>query len=361
MAVAGQAAWGLPEKRRTQNPAKCFNLASRAGVEQPLTCRIHPEVIVRILTSYVRRPETAQRTIGTLLGCISEGSVVDITGCFPVVHKDTDDSVLLDQEYHKQMLALHQKCAPREVVVGWFSTGDEILATSAVVHAFYLSKESQFTPANILPGPLHLLVNTELAQQTFSVKAFVNVRTVVAESLLQFREVPTQMQASKAETSGIAQLMQARRATREAEQTNTVADIATMDGFRGGLRELLGLFRRMQEYVRAVQAGTVEGNLAVGRGLTAQLCSEPVIGAEAMAGICNNSLQDALMVVYLSNLTKSQINIAEKVQALYGEVFDAQVPTANDAGFNGERRPGICRQFQAGNCSFGDRCRFKHE
>lgn len=74
------------------------------------------------------------------------------------------------QDYHKQMLELRQKVSPREVVVweprklciqavqalitwihgvyrvylfevGWFSTGDEINATSAVIHAFYCKKD----------------------------------------------------------------------------------------------------------------------------------------------------------------------------------------------------------------------------
>merc|ERR1719440_1472199 len=161
--------WGLPEKKKAATPPKCFNIASRfqkSGIEQPLTCRVHPVAILKVLDAYVRRPEGAKRTIGTLLGWISEGSVVDITDSFPVVHKDSDESVLMDQDYHKQMLALKQKVAPREVVVGWFSTGDEINATSAVIHAFYCTKESQFTPTAVLLGPIHLLVGTSLSAQT---------------------------------------------------------------------------------------------------------------------------------------------------------------------------------------------------
>ena len=41
------------------------------------------------------------------------------------------------------MLELRQKVSPREVVVGWFSTGDEINATSAVIHAFYCKKDEK--------------------------------------------------------------------------------------------------------------------------------------------------------------------------------------------------------------------------
>jgi len=318
--TASGAMWGLPEKKSKASPPKSFNIASRvlkSSIEQPLSCRVHPVAILKILDAYVRRPEGAKRIIGTLLGWISEGSVVDITDSFPVVHKETD-TVLMDQDYHKQMLALRQKVSPREVVVGWFSTGVEINATSAFFHAFYCTKESQFTATAVLPGPVHLLVDTSLMGQTFGIKAYVNVRTSVAESLLQFHEVPLQVQTSAAEKSGISQLMQARRANREATNAGLAPkDIASLDGFEGGLKELLSLFRRIQEYVRAVQAGKVAGDLQVGRGLTSALCSEPVIDVEAVENLCTSSLQDALMVVYLSNLTRTQISIAEKINSQF--------------------------------------------
>jgi len=322
--------WGMPDKRNKGLPPKCFNIASRvqkSSIEQPLSCRIHPVAILKVLDAFVRRPEGAKRTIGTLLGWISEGSVVDITDSFPVVHKDTDEGVLMDQDYHKKMLELRQKVSPREVVVGWFSTGDEINSTSAVIHAFYCTKESAFTPAAVLPGPIHLLIDTSMVakaiEQSFGIKAFVNVRTTVAESLLQFHEVPLRVQTSAAEKSGISQLMHARRATRDAQAAGQTAlkDISSLDGFQGGLKELLGLFRRIQEYVRAAKDGKVEGDLCVGRGLTTALMAEPVIDVEAVEKLCNSSLQDALMVVYLSNLTRTQITIAEKINAQY---------TAND-------------------------------
>merc|ERR1711865_836137 len=163
------------------------------------------------------------------------------------------------------------------------------------------------------------------------VKAFVNVRTVVAENLLQFHEVPCQVQTSTAEKSGISQLMQAKSA----------APIDSINGFNLGLKELLGLFRRMQEYVRAVQDGKVQGDLAVGRGLTAQLCAEPVIATEAIENLCKTSLQDSLMVVYLSNLTRTQISMTEKIQALYGDVLPQGPPPSGGYGDRpyGDRPP----------------------
>lgn len=330
--MAGQATtamWGLPDKKNKVAPPKSFNIASRvqnSNSEQPLTCRVHPVAILKVLDAYLRRPEGANRTIGTLLGWVSEGSVVDVTDSFPVVHRDSDEGVLMDQDYHQKMLELRQKVSPREVVVGWFSTGDDhsVNAVSAMIHNFYCTKDSQFKATPVLRGPIHILVGTSLKSQgSFGIKAFINVVPKVAESLVQFHEVPVRVQTTRDEKSGISQLMQARRATREAAASGgTPKDIASIDGFEGGLKELLSLFRRIQEYVRAVMADKVDGDLTVGRGLTTALCAEPVIDVEAVEALCNSSLQDALMVVYLSNLTRTQISIAEKINCLYNMTND---------------------------------------
>lgn len=321
--------WGLPDRKAKGTHPKCFNIASKiqkSTIEQPLTCRVHPVVVVKVLDAWGRRPESEHRTIGTLLGWISEGSIVDITDCFAVNHKDTpDEGVKTDQDYHKNMVSLRQKASPREVVVGWFSTGsrDDINGNTAVIHEFYCRKESQFTATPVLPGPIHLLVDTSLDTsegRLLPLQAFVAVSTTAAAgNLQQFHEIPLRVQTSATERTGISQLVHARRATREAQHANAAPkDIATLDGFEGGLKELLGLFKRIQGYVKAVLAGQEEAHLTVGRGLTLSLCSEPVIDVEAVENLCSSSLQDALMVVFLSNLTKAQISIAEKIASQFG-------------------------------------------
>lgn len=355
----GQPMWGMGSKTATLNPPKSFNIHTRSGVDQPLTCRMHPVAVLKILNSYVRRAEENERTIGTLVGC-TEGSVVEITDSFPVTHRETMQDgvsvVQFDQDQHRKMLELHQKVFPRDQVVGWFSTGTEIGNSCIMIHKFYCD-HSRFIPSHTLAGPVHVLVDTEPAMgRSMDVKAFVFTQTqpLVASNLLQFHQVPLEVKASSAEKAGISQMMQAK-------SSGDSKPIDSIDGFNLGLKELLKLFRRMQEYVKAVKDGKVEGDLAVGRGLTAQLSSEPVIATEAIENLCKTSLQDSLMVVYLASLLRTQISMAEKIQALYGDVaLQAPAPTGNytrSDRFVG----GVCQQWQqTGSCSWGDNCKYSH-
>ena len=59
----------------------------------------------------------------------------------------------------------------REVVVGWFPTGDEISQTPAVIHNMHFTKESQFTATAVLSRPPHLVVDNSLTQESLSMKA----------------------------------------------------------------------------------------------------------------------------------------------------------------------------------------------
>lgn len=60
----------------------------------------------------------SNRVIGTLLGTHNEGEV-EIRSCFAVPHNETDELVQVDMDYHRQMIELHTKVHPEEVIVGW--------------------------------------------------------------------------------------------------------------------------------------------------------------------------------------------------------------------------------------------------
>lgn len=78
---------------------------------------IHPVVILSILDHFTRRTN-GDRVIGTLLGEQKEG-LVEIKNSYPVPHKEEDEDIGVNIEFHKSMLELHRTVYPNDVVVGW--------------------------------------------------------------------------------------------------------------------------------------------------------------------------------------------------------------------------------------------------
>lgn len=92
---------------------------------QPSGVSLHPSALFTILDHYLRRSSSAgPRVIGTLLGVRSSGNGageqdVDVRAAFAVPHNETEEQVQVDMDYHRQMLDLHLKVHPEEVIVGW--------------------------------------------------------------------------------------------------------------------------------------------------------------------------------------------------------------------------------------------------
>lgn len=60
-----------------------------------LSARVHPLIIFNISDYYVRRPDQAERVIGTLLGCVLPDGTVDIRNSYAVPHNESSDQVHL--------------------------------------------------------------------------------------------------------------------------------------------------------------------------------------------------------------------------------------------------------------------------
>mmetsp|Transcript_72275 Transcript_72275/g.192679 ORF Transcript_72275/g.192679 Transcript_72275/m.192679 type:complete len:348 (-) Transcript_72275:106-1149(-) len=309
------------QKQHIRMPAKCFNTTSGTS----LTCRIHPVVILTILDSYVRRPEGASRSIGTLLGYVSDGNNLDIIDCYTVIHNEAAGEgvsvmdVKMDQDYHRAMCKLKQTKSKKEGVVGWWSTGTAIPDSSVIYHTWYWGKDSNFVATQSLPSPVHLLVSTDVTAPELAIKTFVMQRSEPIADLVSFHEIPREIRAFAPERAGLAMLQRAQRET-DAEVAKEMGETASksegehsMEGFQGAVSNLVSLLKTAQAYVRDVRAGKRTGDPEVGRALTKALCSECFNNVEEFEGLCGNGMHDTLMVVYLSHLTQAQIALAEKI------------------------------------------------
>ncbi|KAK4756049.1 hypothetical protein SAY87_009806 [Trapa incisa] len=260
-----------------------------------LSARVQPLVIFNICDCYVRRPDQAVRVIGTLLGSILPDGTVDIRNSYAVPHNEFSDQVPLDIEYHHNMLLSHQKVNPKEVIVGWYSTGFGVNGGSALIHEFY-SRE--------VINPVHLTVDTGFNNGQASIKAYVSTNLSLGDRPLaaQFQEIHLDLRMVEAERVGFDIL-----------KKQAVDKLPNdLDGMEASMQRLLSLVDTIYEYVGNVVEGRVPADNNIGRFIADSVASLPKLSS--LDKLVNDSIQDHLLIMlYLSSITRTQLSLAEKL------------------------------------------------
>ncbi|XAR71947.1 hypothetical protein NMG60_11018408 [Bertholletia excelsa] len=261
-----------------------------------LSAKVHPLVIFNICDCFVRRPDQAERVIGTLLGSVLPDGTVDIRNSYAVPHNESADQVAVDIDYHHNMLSSHLKVNPKEVIVGWFSTGFGVTGGSALIHEFYSREVS---------NPVHLTVDTGFKNGEASIKAFVSVSLSLGDQQLaaQFQEIPLDLRMVEAERVGFDIL-----------KTTVVDKLPNdLEGMEASMQRLLSLIDDVYKYVDDVVEGHVAPDNSIGRFISDTVASLPKISPPEFDKLVNDSLQDQLLLLYLSSITRTQLSLAEKL------------------------------------------------
>jgi len=262
-------------------------------------------VLFNILDHYIRRNEDQDRVIGTLLGVNNDG-VIEIRNSFPVPHSESDQ-VALRSEFLSSMLQLYSRANPKEVIVGWYSTASVISEYSVMINDFFW-KESQ-------QQPVHLTVDTTLLGTGMGIKTYAinSISLPSSEKALvsQFQPIKLDIEAVEAEKTAVEVLMRAK--SEGASQTSLVSELENVEI---AINQILKLLDNITEYVDKVMSSEIKPNASIGRFLANTISSLPRMEPQLFDKMFNNSLQDLLIVVYLANLTRTQLLIAEKLQTL---------------------------------------------
>ncbi|KAL6123598.1 hypothetical protein ACLB2K_076119 [Fragaria x ananassa] len=275
-----------------------------------LTAKVHPLVIFNICDCYVRRPDQTKRVIGTLLGSVLPDGTVDIRNSYAVPHNENSEEVALDIEYHHNMLISQQKVNPKEVIVGWYSTGLGVTGCSVLIHDFY-SRE--------VPNPVHLIVDTGFSNGEGAIKAYVSSNLSLSLGELkqavrpagdhqlplaaQFQEIPLDLRMVEAERVGFDIL----------KKTMTDKLPTDLEGMEASMERLLALIDDVYKYVDDVDEGRVAPDNNVGRFLWDAVESLPKLSPAVFDKLLNDSLQDNMLLLYLSSITRTQLTLAEKL------------------------------------------------
>jgi translation initiation factor 3 subunit F len=200
------------------------------------------------------------------------------------------------------MLALHLRANRKEVVVGWYAScygAQEIADTSSLIHEFYASEVEE-------SDPIHITVDTRLLEDSLKVRAYKSTPVLVQGEPLAnlFHEVRLSMESREEETICLDGMTMGGAPQQENGSSLQVS-----------MEKLLELLETASTYVNGVVDGSTPPDATLGRQIADTLAAVPRIRPEIFDKIFQDSLQDLLMVTYLSNITKTQLVIADKLNA----------------------------------------------
>lgn len=275
-----------------------------------LIVKVHPVVLFQIVDSYERRNSDSHRVIGTLLGSTERG-VVEVTNCFCVPHKEYDDQVEAELGYAGDLYEINSKVNPQENIVGWWATGKDVTTHSSVIHEYY---------ARECNNPVHLTVDTTLIGTTrMAIKAYVCVQLGVPNGKQgsMFTPIKVQIISYEPEITGLQVCSKTQSTIGGVVKSSGIVE-PQMDlaQIAGASTKLSSMLDQVLAYVDDVIAGKQQPDNQVGRALLDMVNSVPKMTSEQFDEMFNSNVKDLLMVVALSQLIKTQLQLNEKLTLL---------------------------------------------
>eukprot|EP00037_Helgoeca_nana_P028604 m.337396 g.337396 ORF g.337396 m.337396 type:complete len:282 (+) comp27793_c0_seq1:71-916(+) len=272
-----------------------------SGIEPKV--KVLPMVYFGILDHFSRRSIRDARVIGTLLGTEVDG-VTEITNYFPVPHVESVDQVAVDMEYHRTMFELHRQVNSKEVIVGWYATGNEISEYSVLIHDFY-SRQCDL--------PVHLCLDTEVSDGRVAINAYIGAPMGVPDQTVGKLFTPIEVSTLyfEPERVGLQALVKTLEAGVNSSEIET--DMERIAASVESLDEILAL---SVKYVDKVLNKEIPGDEKIGRYLMDTISRVPQLDASEFEKMFNNSLQDLLMVTYLASLVKANVSLQETTKQM---------------------------------------------
>eukprot|EP01098_Paradermamoeba_levis_P008715 TRINITY_DN35_c0_g1_i2.p1 TRINITY_DN35_c0_g1~~TRINITY_DN35_c0_g1_i2.p1 ORF type:complete len:290 (-),score=87.27 TRINITY_DN35_c0_g1_i2:150-1019(-) len=211
------------------------------------------------------------------------------------------------------MFELHQKANPSEIIVGWYATGSDITESSLLIHDFFW-KEMQLTNQHI--PPIQLLVSTDLENaEELSVRAFISAPLSLSSTPekpplgAHFQPLSLEFVTHEAERFAVDQFIK----NKSDDYQSTTPLPSDLQSLEFSIRKLLSLITDVAAFVDKVVDGKISADRNIGRLLSEAVAALPKLDSVAFEKLFNHNLQDLLMTTYLSNLTRTQLILAERL------------------------------------------------
>ncbi|KAK3045196.1 hypothetical protein LTS18_014349 [Coniosporium uncinatum] len=205
------------------------------------------------------------------------------------------------------MLTLHLRANPREVLVGWYATSSELNTFSALIQNFY-GQQGEGT----WPHPaVHLTVSTvpgeEVDARTY-ISAPIGVTSERAGDSCLFIPVPYEIKYSDADKSGLEVIAGAKD-----REDRTAAVVTDIESLERAIEQVLEMINRVSNYVNEVLDEEAPPSSALGQFLMNALSLAPKVDPADIERDFNNHIQDILVVSYLANTIRTQIDLSNRL------------------------------------------------
>lgn len=270
--------------------------------------RVHPVVLFNIVDSFERRSKKTPRVFGTLLGNVDKLGNVEVSNCFVVLYREKDGELFIDLNLARELGDLHKKVNPNEVIVGWFAVGPSSSDDYAFLLHDYYSRETT--------NPIHLCVDPT-TDKGLDIKAFVSTNFGVPNGDDRSRGTMFSQVSSLSLVAGYeTELVALKSCASSMQELNGLPIDCELDTLMKSCSEITNLLsivlKFIDEKILSPTANRPANSNDIGRQLMSMV--ENVIPLDAQNTEAMNAvLKDLLMVIYLSNLAKTQLMLNEKL------------------------------------------------
>lgn len=229
------------------------------------------------------------------------------------------------------MLALTLKANPRESLLGWYTTSLELNSFSALIQNFFASPDT-----GTFPHPaVHLTVSTDPGQEIQSrcyISAPVAVNSERAAESCLFAQVPHKILYGDADRSALEAISSAKDL-----ESRTAPLVSDIENLGRSIEQTIGLLDRVSEWVNGVLDEDEEPNNALGQYLMSALSLAPKVDVNQIEHDFNNHIQDVLMVSYLANTIRTQIDLSQRLATANLVSNDKDGENKNEGEKGGQR------------------------
>jgi len=284
-----------------------------------LSISLHPLVIINISDHATRakmsegNSKTYTRVIGALWG-VQSGRNIEIFNSFELAYTQVDGSTVIDTEYVKTKQEQFVQVFKTYELLGWYSTGTECKPKDLEIH-------NQFLPFN--ESPLYLLLDpvaSKISTKGLPITIFESELRIISDiPTMLFSKVSFKIETGEAERIAVDHV---------ARVTPTGADpgsamTAHLMGVHNAIKMLHNKIRVLLIFLEATRSGQMKPDHGLLRQISGLCNLLPAIDTEAFKEEFINEYNDALLVTYLSTITKGTNVISDLVDR-YNTAYDRQ-------------------------------------